>query len=292
MRRWRAVSIALTLLVAGLGWTLSGGAASRAESASARAAAPSRAASLRAEGRQLRVAGRFDEALGRFQEAVFESLATDDSRGAALALSEMGKTHEKAGRSDEALQYYQSALSIDIELRSRADVARDLTDLGRVFLAQGQVERAMKFYGKAQAVVESAIPVEVVVAATPLACGSSNNVTPNPADFTGGTWTGFGSGADEKGALQSVLNQAFGTVYQPTCKTKCPDGSTPARGKCTANVVSTVPTSTTPGDYGSPAWNPQVITLKDGTKRTLIGPVKITKFPADIKAVQSCSACS
>lgn len=285
MRRWRAVNVALGLVVGCLFWVA-------AVAAAAGAGEPSYAARLRGEGRQLRAEGHLEESLARFEEAIFESLAVDDLRGASLTLSEIGRTYERAGLLPEALQYFQSALSVDIQRRDRPSVARDLKDLGRVFGLLGHFERSLSYYGKAQAVVEGAVPVEVVVALAELACGATNEVTPKPADFTGGTWTGFGSGANEKEALQSVLNAAFGTAYQPTCKTKCPDGSAPPAGKCKGDVTSTLPSSTTPADYGSPAWNPREVTLRNGTKRTLIGPVKITKFPADIKAVQKCTACS
>lgn len=124
--------------------------------------------------------------------------------------------------------------------------------------------------------------------AEPLDCGKTKEIAPRAADIPGGTWTMYGSGATEKEALASVLSALFANVYgKPKCKTACPDGTAPREGECVADIKASDPPSTTPGDYGSPQWR-----VRKRGNRVIIGPVKVTKFPDGLKAIQSCSSCA
>jgi hypothetical protein len=205
--------------------------------------------------------------------------------GSALAseLRAEGRNLRQQGELEAALLRFEEAVFESLAEDDRAGAALALVEMAKTYERAGRSAEAAQTY-------RSALALQgrwKAAAATPLECGSTNDVTPKPADLPGGSWSGYGSGSDEAEALRSVLDAAFGAVYQPACSPTCPDGSTPPDGQCTKDVRSSKPASTKPADYGSPAWR---VRRRGG--RVVIGPVKITKFPADIKAVQSCSPCT
>ncbi len=170
-------------------------------------------------------------------------------------------------------------------------VARDLMAKGDARLARGEVEEALALYGQAQKILAGEVPVAVVAVQYSLECGASGGeFTPKVSDFPGGAWQGYGLGADEADALRNLLSAGFTAVasYRKSCKPWCPDGSTPPEGQCISVVTSSKPSSVKPEDYGSRPW--KVTQQADG--RTRIGPVTVTKLPADIKAAASCTACT
>ncbi len=228
-------------------------------------------------------------AIGNFEEALVDRLGAGDPAGLAESLSDLGRVYETMGEREEAISYFRSALAIDVRREDRLAIARDLVDIGRLYQSLGDAEQAARHFEQAHKVLSGVLaPEGLATVADPLGCGSTNEITPRPADIPGGTWTMYGSGATEKEALAQVLASLFANIYgKPKCKSTCPDGSTPPDGQCVADIKSSDPPSVTPGDYGSPAWK----TWNKGG-RVIIGPVKVTKFPQGLKAVQSCSACT
>lgn len=209
--------------------------------------------------------------------------AGGDVPALAAELRDEGRSLRQQGDLEAALVRFEEAVFESLAEDDVAGAALALSEMAKTYEQAGRSEEAAQTYRSALALRGRF----KVAAAEPLECGSTNEVTPKPADLPGGSWSGYGSGTDEAEALRSVLDAAFGTVYQPTCSPTCSDGSTPPDGQCTKDVRSTKPASTKPADYGSPAWR-----VRQRNGRVVIGPVKITKFPADIKAVQSCSPCT
>ncbi|HVR95486.1 MAG TPA: hypothetical protein VMW27_02655 [Thermoanaerobaculia bacterium] len=169
----------------------------------------------------------------------------------------------------------------------RVRAARALLAEGDALYARGEIDAAIERYEQAQEVLAG----DPVPAAEPLGCGSNGaEITPKASDFPGGAWEGYGIGTDETDALKNLLTAGFTAVksYRKECKKECPDGSTPPKGQCVAVVTSSKPGSVKPADYGSRPW--KVTTQKDGKVR--IGPVSVSKLPADIKATPSCTACT
>lgn len=212
--------------------------------------------------------------------------AAGESPGAGADRMAEGRELRQKGDLEAALARFEEAVFESLSVDDWAGAALALTEMAKIYERAGRREEAAQTYRSALVLAGRAGRWKAAAGA-PLQCGSTNDVKPKAADLPGGSWSGYGSGSDETEALRSVLDAAFGAVYQPTCSSTCPDGSTPPDGQCTKDVRSSKPASTKPADYGSPAWR---VRRRNG--RVVIGPVKITKFPADVKAVQSCSACT
>ncbi len=246
-------------------------------------------ASFRAEGEAAFAEGRYEKAYGLLEQALVEDLANGDRAAVAAGLGALGKVLESQGRLQEAASYFRSSLVVWMELEDRSGMARALRNIGRIYELRGDLIKAEDHFEKARLVLAGTLTtVGLVATADPLACGASKEITPDPKKLPGGSWSAWGIGNSESAALKNALQQAFTGMYGlPTCKDTCPDGTPPTTGQCVADINSSDPPSTKPADYGSPPW--KVYKKKNG--RVVIGPVTITKFPAGLTAIQSCSAC-
>ncbi len=246
-------------------------------------------ATLKAEASAAFDKGDFYRAYGLYEEALVEDLANDNKLGVAQGLTDLGRALAAERSHEKALSHFRSALLKWIQLDHAPGTARTLHAMAGVYRELGDESRVERLTQQALLVIDGNVRPDLVISvALPMACGDDNSFAPDKSKIPGGTWTAWGIGTSEATALQNALQQAFtGMGYLPTCKDKCPDGSAPAAGECVADVNSSLPTSTTPADYGSPQWT--VSNKQNG--QVVIGPVAITQFPAGLNVEQSCSAC-
>ena len=122
-----------------------------------------------------------------------------------------------------------------------------------------------------------------------IACdGVAKAVATSTADIAaalGGPYTMVTHGSSEAAAFGAVVDALLALLYAPDCPNTCPCGRAPASTECLPGVQAKTPLPS--NDYDD--WGSATATeLEPGKWRV---KATISKFPAGLQALQTCSKC-